>query len=191
MKTISLFLFLSFFLTQTFSQNKKDTSFSSYKRMIDTVQNGKIAPDFKYVKNTGDSVRLSSFKGKYVVMDLWATWCGPCKAEIPRYENLQEVFADDNIVFISISIDDDKQAWKNFVEERKLKGVQVWAGGKTKPPAFYYTIIDGKEFNLPGYGSGVPVFVLIGPDGKIINKSAPRPSDGLEELLNEQKGLKK
>ena len=44
---------------------------------------------------------------------------------------------------------------------------------------------------MSGYGSGVPVFVLIGPDGKIINKSAPRPSDGLEELLNEQKGLEK
>ena len=191
MKTISLFFFLFFFLTQTFSQSTKDTSGAAYERMISLVQNGKPAPDFKYVRSTGDTVQFSAFKGKYVVIDLWATWCGPCKAEIPRYENLQEIFANDNIVFISISIDDDKQTWKNFVEERKLKGVQVWAGGKTKAPAYYYTIMDGKEFNMPGYGSGVPVFVLIGPDGKIINKSAPRPTDGLEALLNEQKGLKK
>lgn len=185
-----LFVLFFIFFSKNISCYAGDST--GYFKMMDVVKNGNPAPDFHYISVKNDTVKLSSFLGKIVMLDLWATWCGPCKAEIPYYDTLKDKFKGKNIVFISISMDDSKQKWEEFVKNKKLTDIQVWSGGYNLPPAYYYTIMSGKIFGDVGFGSGIPVFVIIGTDGKIINNMAPRPSqkklsEKLTKLLKKNK----
>jgi peroxiredoxin len=166
-------------------------STGKYVKMQELVKNGNHAPDFHYISSKNDTVKLSSFKGKIVVLDIWATWCGPCKAQIPHLDSLREKFKNKNVAFISISMDNDKQKWEDFVKNKNLSGIQVWSGSYDAQPVYSYTIFKGETFGQDGFGSGIPVFVVIGADGKIVDNMAPRPSDGLEKIINEQLQLKK
>lgn len=143
------------------------------------AMNNTVAPDFEYTNYKGGTTKLSSFKGKYVYIDVWATWCGPCRAEIPSLKKVEEEFHNKNIVFLSLSIDKitDTEKWKNFVKEKSLGGVQLLAD-KDWSSSF----VQALDIN------SIPRFILVGPDGKIVNADAPRPSspaltDKLKELL--------
>ncbi|NUY80400.1 TlpA family protein disulfide reductase [Flavobacterium sp. MAH-1] len=130
--------------------------------------NGTVSPDFEYENHKGGKTKLSALKGKYVYIDTWATWCGPCRQEIPHLAKVEEKYHGKNIEFVSVSIDaqKDHDKWKKFVDDKKLGGVQVMAD---------------KDWNsdwAKAYGiQSIPRFILIGPDGKIIDSDAPRPSD--------------
>lgn len=129
--------------------------------------NGTFSPSFAYENTDGKIVKLEDFKGKYIYIDVWATWCGPCRAEIPHLKKTEEAFHGKNVEFISISVDvmKDKEKWKKFVAEKQLGGVQVFADK------------DWRSDFVTGYKiQGIPRFILIGPDGKIVNADAPRPS---------------
>lgn len=131
---------------------------------------GKISPSFKnYINFDGGVTSLIDFKGSYVYIDLWATWCAPCKVQIPFLIEAQETYKDNNIKFVSISIDakTDFEKWKNFVKTEGLKGIQLYA--------------ENKEFTMEYGVSGIPRFIFIGTNGEIINFDAPRPSQK-EEL---------
>jgi thiol-disulfide isomerase/thioredoxin len=129
---------------------------------------GSASPDFEYENHKGGKTKLSALKGKYVYIDTWATWCGPCRQEIPHLAKVEEKYHGKNIEFVSVSIDaqKDHDKWKKFVDEKQLKGVQVMAD---------------KDWNsewAQAYGiQSIPRFILIGPDGKVIDADAPRPSD--------------
>ena len=115
----------------------------------------------------GKEVALSDFKGKVVYIDIWATWCGPCKGEIPYMGKLEEEFKDNsNMVFMSVSIDaqKDQQKWKDMVKEKQMKGVQLFAGSRADDIAKPYKV------------KGIPRFILVGKDGNLISSEAPRPS---------------
>jgi thiol-disulfide isomerase/thioredoxin len=136
---------------------------------------GASAMNFTYPDITGKPVSLSDFKGKIVFVDVWATWCGPCKKEIPYLQALEEEFHNKDIVFMSVSVDveKDKEIWKKFVVDQKLGGVQLMAGGRSKI-AMDYKI------------NGIPRFMLFDKDGNIIDVDAARPSDPkLKELISE------
>ncbi len=127
---------------------------------------GQAAFDFVAENLDGNEVRFSDFAGKYVYIDVWATWCGPCKKEIPYLKELEKDFHGRNIVLVSYSIDSNKQAWLDFVPENELGGVQIigddaWNSSVTK----YYKV------------HAVPSFMFFGPDGKIINIKMTRPSN--------------
>lgn len=128
---------------------------------------GKPAPDFAMESIEGKTVKLSDFKGKYVYVDIWATWCGPCKVEIPSLKKLEEEYGDKNIVFVSMSVDEpkNKTIWGNFVKEKELSGVQIFTNEGWKAP--FVTELEV---------TGIPRFVLISPEGIIVNPDAPRPS---------------
>lgn len=125
---------------------------------------------------------MDSFKGSYVYIDIWATWCKPCLAQIPALKGLEEKYKNKKIKFVSISIDDESTAgswdnalskWKNMVESKSLTGVQLYAGQDIQFMQDYQVV-------------GIPRFLLLDPKGNIISSNAPRPSDpSLEDLFKE------
>lgn len=155
-------------MTMSLSQNKLQLQKMFEMKAAQAKLVGTASPDFDYENHKGGKTKLSSLKGKYVYIDTWATWCGPCRQEIPHLAKVEEKYHGKNIEFVSVSIDaqKDHEKWKNFVTEKKLGGVQVMAD---------------KDWNSDwavAYGiQSIPRFILIGPDGKVIDADAPRPSD--------------
>lgn len=137
---------------------------------------GAVAPKFAYKDINGKEYSLESLKGKLVYIDFWATWCGPCRHELPYLEEVEKAYEGKNIVFISMSVDTDMVAWDKMVKEKKMKGLQLHADGDWNSTA-------AKDYQV----KGIPTFVLIDHNGMIISPSAPRPSSGAElvKLLDE------
>lgn len=129
---------------------------------------GKPSPTFTFPNIDGQMTSLENFKGKYVYIDVWATWCAPCRDEIPSLKKLEEDFRGKNIEFVSISVDNKKDTdkWKNMVETEELAGQQLIASDSWKSPF------------IKGYGiRSIPRFILIDPEGIVIDSDAPRPSN--------------
>ncbi len=139
---------------------------------------GSSSPAFNnYENHAGGTTSLSDLQGKYVYVDVWATWCGPCKVEIPYLKEIEKEFHDQNIAFVSISVDREKdhEKWKNMVSEKDLSGIQLFADKDWE-----------SQFVKDYYISGIPRFILIDPDGNIVTPDAPRPSNPkLKELFQE------
>ena len=131
---------------------------------------GQPSPTFTYEDINGQMVALSSLKGKYVYIDCWATWCGPCCNEIPHLQKLEHDYANKNIHFVSISSDKNKQAWMNMVKKDKLGGIQLFRG-------------DDRSFSKTFMISGIPRFILLDKEGCIVDAHAPRPSDDKTRVL--------
>lgn len=135
---------------------------------LEGMLEGKPAPAVALENAQGQQLTLADFKGKYVYIDFWATWCGPCIAEIPALELLQHDYATHNIHFLSISVDQekDKAKWLNFIQDKQLKGNQLWiSSAENKKVSQAWNILQ------------IPRFVLLDPEGKIVDANAPRPSD--------------
>ncbi len=126
-------------------------------------QAGDVAIDFTYPDTTGQNYSLSSFEGNLVYVDVWATWCGPCKAEIPSLQKLEADYHDQAITFLSVSVDTDEAAWRKMVQDKSLGGTQLWADGWSQITKDYAIF-------------GIPRFMLFSADGKVISNDAPRPS---------------
>lgn len=129
---------------------------------------GQPSPSFAYENFKGGTTKLEDFKGKYVYIDVWATWCGPCRQEIPFLQKVEEKYHGKKIEFVSISVDQmkDHEKWKKMVADKSLGGVQLFADK------------DWSSAFVQAYGiNSIPRFLLIGPDGKVIDPDAARPSD--------------
>jgi thiol-disulfide isomerase/thioredoxin len=142
---------------------------------LEKTAKGKASPKFEdYINYKGGKKSLASFKGKYVYIDLWATWCKPCIVEIPSLQKLEKKYHSKNIEFVSISTDESRRSggsweaaekkWRDFVKARNLTGTQLWSG---------------KDFSFQKAYSvtSIPRFILIDPNGNIIDSNAPRPSN--------------
>ncbi len=138
------------------------------QKLAGKKMNNSKAPNFDYENHAGGKTTLESLKGKYVYIDIWATWCGPCRAEIPALKKMEADFHGKNIEFVSVSVDADKDhdKWKAFVTEKELSGTQLFAG-KTVLSEFI------KTFNV----NSIPRFILIDPTGTVVDADAARPSD--------------
>jgi thiol-disulfide isomerase/thioredoxin len=140
---------------------------ANYDQMKNLMK-GKPSPTFTaYENHAGGVTSLSDLKGKYVYIDVWATWCGPCKREIPSLKKVEKDFHGKNIAFVSTSIDvataHDK--WADMVKDEELGGIQLIADK------------DWKSQFVQDYGiQGIPRFILVDPEGNIVNADAPRPS---------------
>ncbi len=140
---------------------------------------GSASPKFDYINQKGGKTSLESLKGKYIYIDIWATWCGPCIKETPFLQKVEQQYQGKNIEFVSISIDaiKDQGKWSKFVTEKQLGGIQLLADNEWNSKFI-------KEYTI----QGVPTFILIDPNGNIINSRAPRPSD--PKLIDLFNGLK-
>lgn len=124
---------------------------------------GQPSPDFKYLDINDKEVGLADLAGKYVLIDVWATWCGPCLDELPALKELEHKFKDKNIHFVSISCDQDKAVWQKKVNDDKLEGIQLHSGGD-------------QEFMNAYMISGIPRFILLDREGNILAADMTRPS---------------
>lgn len=112
----------------------------------------------------GNVVDFSTFRGKYVYIDLWASWCTPCLREVPALQKLEKELKNDKVVFLSISIDTKENAWKNKMKEKNMHGHQLWDPTNSL----------GQALNV----KGIPFFAIYDPEGKLHMHGAPRPSQG-------------
>lgn len=143
---------------------------------LKTLTAGNPSPTFDYENHKGGTTSLADLKGKYVYIDVWATWCGPCIREIPALKETEKNYQGKNIHFVSISIDEPKdyEKWRNMVTEKSLVGFQLMAD-KNWESKFV------KDYGI----LGIPRFILIDPQGNIVSADAPRPSDSkLKETLD-------
>jgi thiol-disulfide isomerase/thioredoxin len=133
---------------------------------------GSQAVDFVQNDTANKPVSLSSFKGKYVLVDFWASWCGPCRAENPNVLEAYNKFKDKNFTIVGVSLDQDKEAWKQAIAKDKLPWTHI---------------SDLKQWEssvVPAYGiEGIPFNVLLDPTGKII--ASGLRGEGLESKLAE------
>ena len=138
---------------------------------------GMKSPEFNdYINYNGGKASLKDFRGSYVFIDVWATWCGPCKYEMPFIGKVEKEFHGKNIKFVSISIDRlaDEKKWRAMIVKEGLSGIQLLADNE----------IDSK-FIASYYIQGIPRFIVLDKEGKIISSDAPRPSEPeLTDLLN-------
>jgi thiol-disulfide isomerase/thioredoxin len=155
-------------------------SYEDIKYLREELVKGKKSPLFiGYENYNGSKVSLLDLRGKYIYIDVWATWCGPCKAEIPYLKEVEKQYHDKKIVFVSISVDyaKDHDKWKTMVKEKELSGIQLLADNN-----FASSFVQEYRIN------GIPRFILIDQDGNIVSADAPRPSsDSLRKLLNSLK----
>lgn len=161
------------FIIEAKERIKKTTDgWMQRKSAIDNLpKEGEPAIDFTYPDKDGNEFSLASFTGNLIYVDVWATWCGPCKAEIPSLQKLEAEYHGKDITFLSISVDTDRDAWLKMLADKELGGTQLWADGWSEITKSYAIF-------------GIPRFMLFSADGNVISTNAPRPSsDEIRPLL--------
>jgi len=136
---------------------------------------GAIAPDFTLATLDGKKVKLSDYRGKAVLLNFWATWCGPCKVEIPWFMDLEKQYGPQGLVVVGVAMDDDGKApVTKFAQEMKID----------------YTVLLGNDDVADQYGGveGLPTTFYLDRNGKIVKKVAGLVShseieDGIKEAL--------
>ena len=133
---------------------------------------GSVAPEFRLKGPDGKELALSDFRGKYVVLDFWASWCGDCRRDIPNIKALYEKYSPKGVEFVGVSFDDNAERWQNAIKEFGLKYHQVSELKKWKTTDIY-----------AAYGiKWIPTIYIIGPDGKV--KLATVLSERAEQFLH-------
>ena len=148
------------------------------KTSIDNIKKtsiGSMAPDFTLPAPDGKNVSLSDYRGKIVLLDFWASWCGPCLREVPNVKKVYDKFHDKGFEILSVSLDDKKDNWVNAIEKNDLDWGHVSSlKGWSCPVAKLYNV------------SGVPAMLLIDKEGKIV--ATKLRGDLLMEKVAEQFG---
>jgi len=160
-----------------FGNTKYQNRIIGINKTVESLGRGKDAPLFDATTIDKKGFELASLKGKFVIIDVWATWCGPCKRQSPFFEKFAVKYKKENIQFVALSTDQRIDKW--FVEA-KTKSKSVLQVHANNPEQF------GRDYNV----ESIPRFILIGPDGKFVNARLPFPEDSsFEILLRKELGL--
>lgn len=139
-----------------------DSDYLKYSRL----KKGTPSPGFSdFVNYRGGTSALHDFRGKFVFIDIWASWCGNCWYQMPYLKQLEEEYKDKNIQFVGISLDKSDREWRETIAKKQISGIQLRA---TDTRANFF-----KEYAI----SGIPRYILINEKGEIVDYNAPRPSE--------------
>lgn len=141
-------------------KNKAVADFVDKVVKLKSVQVGQTAPDFTINDFNGKPISLKDFKGKYVLLDFWASWCAPCRQENPNVVKAYNKFKDKNFTILGISLDKDKAAWANAIKQ----------DGLTWTHASELSDFDGKTVRLYQVDA-IPSSFLLDPQGKIVARN--------------------
>ncbi|MBP1618440.1 MAG: Thiol-disulfide oxidoreductase resA [Bacteroidetes bacterium] len=163
-------------LFQSLSSSLKSTTegkeFAEKIASLKAVGVGAIAPDFTQNDTKGNPVKLSSFRGKYILVDFWASWCGPCRRENPAVLEAYNQFKDKNFTILGVSLDNAQANWEKAIEADKLAWTQVSdLRGWQNEVAVLYGV------------QSIPQNFLLDPNGKILAKNLR--GEELKSKLNE------
>jgi len=123
------------------------------------MREGQTAPTFTFNNDKGEPVSLDSFKGKVVIIDFWASWCGPCRKEIPNLKKYYEEFKNNpDVAFLSVSIDAKEDDWRKAMAEEQMEWIQLLAPNSGREA------MDKYQFR------GIPFIVAIDKEGRIFRK---------------------
>ncbi len=142
----------------------QSTAHTEYKNNVSLVSGvhpsaGEIASDFSWFDSNGKMISLRDLKGKTVLLNFWATWCGPCKAELPDIESLNKSYASRGLVVIGVSVDKG---------DNLLSDVSDFA---TSNGLTYQIVVDNDDIaNAYGNINAIPTSFLVNRDGKIVDK---------------------
>jgi len=156
--------------------NNADNELNIKKKKMNSVSVGRIVPNGKLYNLDKTEISIDVFRGKYLIIDFWATWCAPCMKEAPIFKKLAEKYKDSNVEFISISVDDEFDYWKKHITENNWKGNNYWFGMNESEPFFSLLYSEHKMDNSNLIFVRLPKYVIISPNGEILNNSDLRPS---------------
>jgi peroxiredoxin len=138
--------------------NKNFIALKEQKEAANFLAEGKMAPDFSDTKLDGKTLKLSDLKGQVVLLDFWASWCGPCRKENPNVVKMYEKYYKDGFTVMSVSFDQDREKWKKAIEADHL----IWPNHVSDLKG--WSSATGKIYQI----TSIPFTVLIDQEGKII-----------------------
>jgi len=147
-------------IKSNFNKNQAVTDFLVRMAKLRSVQIGQMAPDFTMATMDGKSIKLSSLRGKYVLLDFWASWCQPCRQENPNVVKVFNKYKDKNFTILGVSLDKDPVAWKQAVIADGLTWIHASELKDFESPTVRLYQIDS-----------IPSSFIIDPEGKIIAKN--------------------
>jgi peroxiredoxin len=128
--------------------------------MVTYLEAGQPAPAFTAKTVDGKDVKLADYKGKYVLLDFWATWCAPCLAETPNIKAAYDAAGEDpRFVMLALSLDEKASDAAAYIKENQMPGTPIFLPGELENPVV-------KSFGV----DQIPSIWLLGPDGKVIAK---------------------
>lgn len=155
-------------LSPKMKQSDAGKNFADFIQGVKNSKIGNTVENFTLLNPGGKEIDLKNLKGKYVLIDFWASWCAPCRQSFPHMREVYKQYKSDKFEIYSISIDEDKNAWLQAVQEENNPWLQAL---DTKN-------IAKKDFAV----TGIPTTFLIDPDGKIIAKEVGFDSNGGSEI---------
>ncbi|WP_162127521.1 redoxin family protein [Flavobacterium phycosphaerae] len=153
-----------------FSSERYQRKINNINKIAESLGKGKQAPAFEATSLDGKPTALANLKGKFVLIDVWATWCGPCKQQSPYFEKFALKYKKEKIQFVALSTDENIQKWY-IAAQSKSKSVLQWHANDLDGFSKAYNVIT------------IPRFILIDPNGNFVNANLPFPAEASFELL--------